>query len=189
MAKNIIILKGSPRPMGNSAALADRLAQGVLDAGGSAESVYLNGMQIQPCDGCDACVPSGVCILEDDMQKLYPKLREVGGVVLASPIYWFTYSAQLKACIDRWYSLWQTDRDVFKGKPFGIILTYGDSDLYTSGGINAVHTFESMMRFLEANIEGWVYGSVSNPGDAQKDEKLMEQAYQLGQRLARKVSE
>jgi multimeric flavodoxin WrbA len=58
--------------------------------------------------------------------------------VLASPIYWFTYSAQLKTRIDGWYAVWNFKKDLFRGKPVGIVLGYGDTDLHNSGGINAM---------------------------------------------------
>ena len=118
------------------------------------------------------------------MQILYPKLRNADAIVLASPIYWFTYTAQLKLCIDRLYGLWNVKPDFFRGKPAGVILVYGDTDPYTSGGINAIHTFETMFRFLQAPIAGFVYGSLSDVGDAEKNPALLEQAEQLGQRLA-----
>jgi multimeric flavodoxin WrbA len=184
MSKNIVILKGSPRQQGNSAVLADKAAAGAKEAGAQVESFYLHGMDIRPCDGCDFCVETGVCAIKDDMQMLYPKLLAADAIILASPIYWFTYSAQLKMCIDRWYGLWNYQHDAFKGKPFGIVLAYGDSDLYKSGGINAIHAFETMFRFLKADIAGWVYGSLGDIGDAQKNPELMEQAYQLGKKLA-----
>jgi len=183
MEKTIVILKGSPRKNGNSSTLAEQAAAGARDAGAQAESFNLHEMDIRPCDGCDFCVETGVCVVKDDMQDLYPKLAAASAVVLASPIYWFTYSAQLKTCIDRWYALWNAQNDVFRGRPMGVILTYGDKDLYTSGGINAIHTFETMFRFLQADIAGWVYGSLSDPGDSQKHPELMEQAYQLGKKL------
>jgi multimeric flavodoxin WrbA len=184
MRKNILILKGSPRVRGNSTLLADRLAEGAREAGAEVESFYLNGMNIHPCDGCDSCVETGVCVQKDDMQQLSPKLLSADAIVLASPIYWFTYSAQLKTCIDRWYALWHGRREVFKGRPFGIILTYGDDDLYSSGGINAIHTFETMMRFLKAEIAGWVYGTANEEGDVLLQPELMEKAYRLGRKLA-----
>jgi multimeric flavodoxin WrbA len=184
MRKQIVILKGSPRERGNSSVLANQARAGAEAAGASVETFYLHGMDIRPCDGCDFCRETGLCAIEDDMQTLYPKLLAADAVVLASLVYWFTYSAQLKTCIDRWYALWNLKHDAFKGKPIGIVLTYGDTDLYTSGGINAIHTFETMFRFLQANIVGWVYGSVMDVGDAQKHPELMEQAHQLGERLA-----
>lgn len=184
MTKTIILLKGSPRLQGNSTVLADQVAAGAKDAGVQVESFYLHDMDIRPCDGCDFCRETGVCVVKDDMQALYPKLLAADAVVLASPVYWFTYSAQLKLCIDRWYALANYKSAFFKGKPVGIVLAFGDDDLYLSGGINAIHTFETMFRYLDANIIGWVYGSLSDVGDAQKHPDLMEKAYQLGQKLA-----
>ena len=183
MSKRILILKGSPREHGNSSTLADRAADGAREAGAEIESVYLHQLDIRPCDGCDFCIETGACIINDDMQPLYPKLLSLDALILASPIYWFTYSAQLKLCIDRWYALWNNHHDYLRGKPVGIILTYGDVDLYTSGGINAIHTFETMFQFLQAEIVGWVYGSVMDIGDAPKQPELMEKAYQLGKKL------
>jgi multimeric flavodoxin WrbA len=186
MTKRVLILKGSPRERGNSAALAERAAAGAMEAGAQVESVYLHGLDIRPCDGCDLCKENGeYCVIEDDMQPLYPKLLEMDALLLASPIYWFTYSAQLKLCIDRWYGLWNFKPDLFKDKPVGIIISYGDTDPYTSGAINAIQTFETMFRFLQAPILGVVYGSASDPGDAEKQPELMERAYQLGQRLGK----
>jgi multimeric flavodoxin WrbA len=184
MSKSIVILKGSPRERGNSSVLADQSAAGAKDAGAQVESFFLHNMSIRPCDGCDECRATGACVVGDDMQKLYPKLLAAHAILLASPIYWFTFTAQLKTCIDRWYSLWNYKNDVFKTKAFGVILTYGDTDLYTSGGINAIHTLETMFRFVQVNEVHWVYGSLSDIGDAQKNPELMDKAYRMGKKLA-----
>lgn len=185
MNKNILILKGSPREKGNSAVLADQVAGGAQAAGARVESFYLHGMDIRPCDACDECAATGgVCIIKDDMQMLYPKIANADAIVLASPVYWFTISAQLKLCIDRWYAFQGTNWKEFVGKKIGIVLTYGDTDLYTSGGINAIHTYESMFRFARAEIAGMVYGTAMNIGDIQKQADLMERAFKLGQKLA-----
>jgi multimeric flavodoxin WrbA len=185
MTKNILILKGSPREKGNSATLAEQLAAGAREAGAQVESVYLHGLNLHHCDGCDDCRETGgICVIKDDMQALYPKVAAAEVLVFATPVYWFTYSAQLKTCIDRWYSFGATNWQEFHGKRAAIILTYGDSDLYTSGGINAIHTFETMFRYLEMNLAGMVYGTASEVGDVQKQPELMEKAYKLGQQLA-----
>ena len=74
MSRKIVILKGSPRGKGNSAALADRLAAGAMEAGAQVESVYLHGMDIRPCDACDLCREQRQgCVIQDDMHSLYPK--------------------------------------------------------------------------------------------------------------------
>jgi len=184
LSKEILILNGSPREKGNSAALAERVAAGAREAGAQVRTVYLHAMDIRPCDACDLCQEQlQGCIIQDDMQELYPALASADGIVLASPVYWFTYSAQLKVCIDRWYGLWNSAPKALMGKRIGIVLAYGDTDLYTSGGINAIHTFETMFHYLQSEIVGWVYGSLMDVGDAQKHPDLLDRAYQLGRQL------
>ncbi len=180
--KNVLILKGSPRERGNSAILADRAAAGALEAGARVESIYLHGLDIRPCDACELC-RDGACVIEDDMQPLYPKLAAADAIILTSPVYWFTYSAQLKLCIDRWYGFQSHHWKEVSRKQFGVILTYGDTDLYTSGAVNAIHTFETMCRFLKSEIVGIVHGSVNEVGDVEKHPELLQQAYELGKRL------
>ena len=184
MGKNILILKGSPRERGNSSVLAEQVAAGARAAGAEVESIYLHGLDIRPCDACDLCAHQETrCVIEDDMQALYPKIESADAIVLATPVYWFTISAQMKLCIDRWYGFQSTNWQEVRGKQFALVLTYGDTDLYTSGGINAIYTFETMCRFLKAEVVGMVYGTAMDVGDAEKQPELMEQAYKLGQQL------
>jgi multimeric flavodoxin WrbA len=163
--------------------LADQVAAGAKSNGAKVESVYLHGLDIRACDACDLCEEGNGCVIKDDMQALYPKIEAADAIVLASPVYWFTFSAQMKLCIDRWYAYQSSDWQELQGKKFALILTYGDTDLYTSGGINAISTFETMCRFLNAEVAGMVYGTMSDVGDAEKQPELMEQAYKLGQKL------
>lgn len=72
---------------------------------------------------------------------------------------------------------------VLRGKQIGIVLTYGDTDLYTSGRINAIHTFESMVCYIGAEITGMVYGTAHEIGVAEKQPELMKHAFQPGQKL------
>jgi multimeric flavodoxin WrbA len=182
MVKKIVILKGSPRERGNSAILADRAADGAREAGAEAESFYLHGLEIRPCDACELC-REGACVIQDDMQMLYPKLAAAEAILLASPIYWFSYSAQIKLCIDRWYGYQSNRWAEVSRKPYGVILTYGDTDLYKSGAINAIHTLTTMCNFLQSPIVGIVHGSLMDVGDAEKHPELLHQAYELGRRL------
>lgn len=181
----ILILKGSPHEHGNSAALADRLQFAAEAEGASVESVFLHGLDIRPCNGCGACRESGVCVVKDDMQGLYPKLKAADTVVFASPIYWFTYTAQLKTCIDRFYALWSNDHEFFEHKAVALLLTYGNGDPFSSGAINAIHTFETMFRFIGADLAGCVHGSAPAPGSAEAQPELMKQAARLGKHLGR----
>ena len=82
MAKKVLILKGSPREKGNSAVLAEQVAAGATEAGAAVESVYLHGLDIRSCDACDLCQEQGDgCVIEDDMQILYPKLEEADAIL------------------------------------------------------------------------------------------------------------
>ena len=183
MEKNILILKGSPRERGNSSVLADQVVEGAKSVDAKVESIYLHGLDIRACDACDLCEEGNGCVINDDMQDLYPKVEAADAIVLASPVYWFTFSAQMKLFIDRCYAYQVNDWKEMQGKKYALVLTYGDTDLYTSGGINAISTFETMCRFLNAEIAGMVYGTMSDVGDAEKQPELMEQAYKLGQKL------
>jgi multimeric flavodoxin WrbA len=184
MGKFVLIIKGSPRELGNSSMLADKAGEGATAAGAQVESYLLHGMNIRPCDACDTCQETGVCVLKDDMQLLYPKLRQADSIILASPIYWFTVSAQTKLFIDRWYALESPQGNALRDKRFGIVLTYGDSDPYKSGAINAIHTFQDMFRYIGANLNGLVYGTAMNIGDVQNSPGLLREAFLLGERLA-----
>ena len=105
MSKFILILKGSPRQNGNSNTLAEQVEKGAKEAGAEVESLMLHHMDIRPCDACDFCTETdGVCVIKDDMQTIYPKIRRADAIVFASPIYWFTVSAQIKLCMDRMYA-------------------------------------------------------------------------------------
>lgn len=180
MSKSVLLLKSSPRESGNSNTLAAQVEAGVKDKGAIVKSLMLHHMDIRPCDACDLCQETGVCIIQDDMQQVYPLLEKADAIVIAGPVYWFTISAQTKLCIDRWYAL---PDGAFRGKQIGIVLTYGDTDLHNSGGINAIHTFESMFRYVGAEIIGVVHGSAYEIGEAEKQPDLMERAYQLGQKI------
>jgi multimeric flavodoxin WrbA len=183
MPKHVLVFKGSPRENGNSSTLADRAAQGAKSTGAEVEIFFLHRMDIRPCDACDTCHETGVCVLKDDMQVIYPKLSQADAIIIASPIYWFTMSAQTKLFIDRWYALESPDGNSLKGKQFGILLTYGDNDPYSSGAINAIRTFQDMLRYIGGNILGLVYGTAMDVGDVQKQPELLERAYQLGEKL------
>ena len=93
--RKVIIAMGSPRKEGNSTILAHRAADGAVAAGADIELFNLYEMDIKPCDACEACHQknSKSCIAKDDMQILYPKLRQAYAWLIASPIYWFTFNA------------------------------------------------------------------------------------------------
>jgi multimeric flavodoxin WrbA len=183
---SILIINGSPRKRGNSATLAQQVALGAETAGAQVETIFLHGMDIAPCNACDACLKSSVpdCVIDDDMQDLYPKMQEADAIVIASPIYWFTVSAQTKLFMDRCYAFEGPGENPLKDKRYAIVLAYGDSDPFNSGAVNALRTFQDGLGYIGAQIAGMVYGSASKPGEIAQNEELMEKAFQLGIRLA-----
>jgi len=185
-AKKVVIVKGSPRREGNSAILADQVAEGARSLGARVDSFYLHGMDIQPCDACDACQsePYRGCVIGDDMQILYPKLHDADALVIASPVYWFTVSAQTKLFMDRCYALAGAEGYALRGKQVAIVMTYGDMDPFSSGAVNAFRTFQDGFRFIGTEIAGFVYGSASAAGEIRQDKAAMARAYELGRRLA-----
>jgi multimeric flavodoxin WrbA len=198
--QKILILEGSPRENGNSSLLARQVAAGAKEHGAEVESLYLHGMDIRPCSACDACQESLAtdCIIEDELQAIYPLLRSADALVFASPIYWFTVSAQIKLLIDRCYALtWYepgsphaeeepsyTIRTDLTGKKIGVILTYGDTDPFSSGAVNALRTFQDMFRFVGADVVDMIYGSAMAPGEVANNHVLIKQAFALGKKLA-----
>jgi multimeric flavodoxin WrbA len=189
MAKNVLILKGSPRREGNSAILAERVAAGAREAGGQAETIYLHELDIQPCDACDMCQGADTdCVIEDDMQALYPKVKAADAVVYASPIYWFSVTAQLKLFIDRCYGLGEDEDEPesyeLAGKQIGVVLTYGGEDPYDAGAVNAIRMFQDMFRYVPADIVGIVYGYAHEEGEIRQNEEVMQRAFDLGAKLA-----
>ncbi|MHA1584039.1 MAG: flavodoxin family protein [Promethearchaeota archaeon] len=186
---NVLVVLGSPRKNGNSTYLARELEKSINSNGGTVEEIYLNGLSIKPCNHCDVCKNNldFHCVIKDDMQDLYPKLREADVIVLASPIYWFNYSAQLKLFIDRCYTNNYSEGYALSNKKIAIILTYGDNDLHTSGGINAIRSFEDAFRFVHSQIIGIVHGSAYKIGDAQKNTNLVKQASDLGNKICKSL--
>jgi multimeric flavodoxin WrbA len=182
---NIVVVLGSPRRKGNSATLAENVVLGAKSVGAIVETYYLHGMDIKPCDACAVCHKdtNAECVINDDMQKLYPKLRQADAIVIASPIYWFTVSAQTKLFMDRCYALGNSGGYALKGKRIGIVLTYEDSDPFVSGAVNAIRTFQDVFAYVGASIVGMVYGRASEPGDIANNIDLMNKAFELGKQL------
>jgi multimeric flavodoxin WrbA len=185
MKKHVLILKSSPRLHGNSSTLADQLAEGAYSVGAKTVSFDLHRMDIQPCDNCDGCQTTGECIIQDDMQKIFPEISKANAIVLAGPIYWFNINGQMKLCIDRWFSYQNQHWNNFYGKDAGIILTYADPYLQTAGGDVILKMYENLFQYLHMPIKGIVHGSLFEITDALNNQELMQEAFDLGVTLGK----
>ena len=111
MSKKIVILNGSPRRKGNTSELVKAFAEGAQGAGHTVTEFFLDGMDIHGCKGCfgGGKDPASPCVQKDDMDKIYPAYKEADVVVLATPLYYWTVSGQLKVAFDRLFAVAECD--------------------------------------------------------------------------------
>ncbi|HOF05891.1 MAG TPA: flavodoxin family protein [Syntrophales bacterium] len=185
MGKKVLVILGSPRRKGNSAILAEQIGKGAKSARAEVETIYLQEKNIAPCKACFSCQKkkSKGCAIADDMQEIYPKLIAADAWVIASPVYWFTMSAQTKIFMDRCFALPAYQSDCFQGKRIAVAMTYGGEDPFDSGCVNALRTFQDAYGYVEAKLVGMVYGSAMDAGLIKKNEKVMQEARELGKKL------
>ena len=101
---NILILSGSPRKGGNTELLVEAFAKGAATQH-HVEIVSVRDDKVNPCLGCNACFKTnGICAQKDDMTMIYEKMSQADMLVIASPVYFYSISAQLKAVIDRFHN-------------------------------------------------------------------------------------
>ena len=107
MSKKILILNGSPRSKGNTAMLCDAFSAGARSAGHQVTRFDLHKLDIHGCLGCvkGGKDPASPCVQKDDMGLIYPAYREADIIVLASPMYYWGFSGQLKTAFDRLFAV------------------------------------------------------------------------------------
>ncbi len=188
MKKNrkLMVVMASPRPKGNSSVLAAEAARGAAEAGAEVRTVRLADLSFSPCRACDACRKTNAkgCVHNDDVKALRGAIKASDALLIASPVYWFTMSAQAKLFMDRLYVFGDKSYRELKGKRIGIILASGDADPRGSGAINAMRSFQDAFAYLGAPIAGMVHGGGGKAGAAARDKALMAEAYALGRALA-----
>lgn len=185
MTKKVLVILGSPRKKGNSAILAGRIAKGAVAENAKVETVYLNGRNISPCQACMTCQKerSMGCSIQDDMQDIYRKLIEADVWIIASPVYWFTMSAQTKLFMDRCFALPAYQNEPFRGKRIAVAMTYGGEDVFDSGCVNALRTFQDAFGYTGSPIIGMVHASAMEAGAIKSNKKLLKEAFDLGKKL------
>ena len=105
MSKNILVLTGSPRKGGNSDQLADAFIAGAQQAGHTTVKYVTANKKIKGCKACNSCFSKGAaCSFPDDFNELAPLVEEADMIVFATPLYWFSFPAQMKAAIDKFHS-------------------------------------------------------------------------------------
>lgn len=107
----VLAISSSPRKGGNSDVLCDEFLKGAAENGHEIEKIRLAEKKIAPCAACSGCAESHVCVRKDDMAEVLDALKAADVIVLASPVYFYSVCAQMKAMIDRCLADYQAIRD------------------------------------------------------------------------------
>ena len=185
----VLGIAGSPRRGGNTDLLLAEVTRGAASRGAEVKTIVLNDLKIAPCQHCDACLKTGRCKVEDDMQLVYRELEAADRIVLASPLHFMGLTAQMKAMIDRCQALWAR-KYVLKLPPLGN--GRERKGLFISvGGRKIANLFEpalvmikTVFRILDTTYAGaLLFPGVDEKGAIAKHPDALRQAFLAGQKL------
>ncbi len=192
----ILAVYGSPRRQGNTSHLLRQAVQGARDGGGTVEEVVLRDLKMSPCLEIYGCKITGRCVLQDDFQALYDQILQARGLMLASPIFFYTVSAHMKIFMDRCQSFW-VKKYWLEGASFGVEKP-GRKGLFISvGATSGKKLFDGALLtvryFLDAvNAELWrslLYRGLDFEGDVLQHEEFLKEAYWAGFEFARALDD
>lgn len=178
MSKKIVVLNGSPRKQGNTSALIHAFTEGAESTGNTVKEFFLDDMNIHGCKGCFGGGKNldSPCVQKDDMDKIYPAYKEADIVVLASPLYYWTISGQLKCAFDRLFAVAECDKDYRNPKKECVLLMAAEGH----GFEETLYWYDRLEKHLRWKSIGKVLcGGVMAVGDIEGNEKL-EDARKLG---------
>lgn len=183
----VLGIYGSPRKGGNTDLLLDQALGGASDGGAEIVRIRCCDLRIEGCLECGGCEDTGECIIEDDMQSIYPELADSEVIYLASPIFFYGITSQAKALVDRCQALW-CRRRANPGSESGESRWRGHGYLLAVGATKGKNLFEGVNLVakyfydaLNITYEGGVLvKSVEHMGDIVGHPDLLQQAYDLG---------
>ena len=179
MRKNVLILSGSPRKGGNSDLLCDEFMRGALEAGNQVEKIFLRSKKVAPFNAFYYCKQSGgTCAIQDDMGDILDKMQAADVIVLASPVYFYSIDAQMKAVIDRCVARWTE----IPNKEFYYIMTAAeDSDTVMDCTLECFRGFAACLD--GAQEKGVIEGKGVYEAGAVRATRYMQEAYEMGKNL------
>jgi multimeric flavodoxin WrbA len=189
--KKILAIYGSPRRKGNTTSLLDHAAQGALDTGAQVEKVVLRDLKMSPCLEIYGCKETGRCVIQDDFQKIYDQLLASHGLMIASPIFFYTVSAHTKILMDRCQSLWVKKYWIDK-IPYGQWKPTRKGLFISVGATRGKRLFEGTLLTLKyffdiLDAELWrslLYRELDFEGDVLKHPEYLQEAYETGKEFA-----
>lgn len=160
----IVVLTGSPRRKGNTFAMVNRFKEAAESKGHTITQFDTAFMKVAGCRGCDKCYSrEDACIYRHDFNKVVEPVLEADFILVAAPVYWYTFPAQIKAVIDHFYAFCVGGKD-FKGKQCALISCCAEESLETFDGI--CFAFRKTMQYLQCQIvDEILVPGVTNPGD------------------------
>ncbi len=181
----IVAIVGSPRLNGNTSHLVDRALEEAAGLGADTEKVILSQYEVKPCLGHDNCASYKACLQQDDTGWILDKFREADGVFLATPVYYYNVSSQMKAFIDRNYFIYKHDQK-YKARAVGIIIVAEQEGIK-----DTLHTLKQFTGDLDVG-EDRIFiasGYANRIGDAEKNPQLVADARELGRRMAESLKD
>ena len=163
----IVILTGSPRRKGNTFAMVDRFKEAAESKGHTITQFDTAFMRVAGCRGCDKCYSrEGACIYRHEFNKVVGPLLDADFILIAAPVYWYSFPAQVKAVIDHFYAFCVGGKD-FKGKQCALVSCCAEDTLETFDGIR--FAFEKTMGYLQCRIvDEILIPGVTAPGDIKR---------------------
>ena len=182
MAKKIVVLNGSPRQKGNTSMLVKAFTEGAESAGHTVTEFFLGSMDIHGCKGCFGGHSSKECpcVQHDDMNKIYPTIKDSDVVVLATPLYYWNMSGQLRTAIDRLFALEEGDGNLLRGHGRSAVLLMAAEG---NGFEDVAMYYDHLMEHLRwKNLGKVLCGGVMDVGDIE-GRKELDAARELGRSL------
>jgi multimeric flavodoxin WrbA len=188
----ILGISGSPRRRGNSELLLDRALEGASRAGAVVEKIVLNELCLKPCQGCGGCARTARCVIKDEMRSVYRKVDESDALVVASPVYFGSVSAQVKIMIDRfqpyWIKKYILKRPASKKDRKGIFLCVAGSDKRAFFA-NARSIIKIFFVTLNIGYFGGIFcGRCEGPGEIKRKGPVLKRSFEMGMKLAKSLS-
>lgn len=182
MYKKIVILNGSPRRNGNTSELVKAFTKGTEETGNTVIEFFLDSMNIHGCKGCFGGHSSKECpcVQKDDMQQIYPAVKECDVIVLATPLYYWNMSGQLRTAVDRLFALEEGDGNLLRGHNRACVLLMAAEG---HGFEDVLLYYEHLMEHLKwKNLGHVLAGGNGDIGDISGKPEL-KQAYELGKSI------
>jgi len=191
----IVAIYGSPRRRGNTATLLNEAVRGATEAGAEVERIFLRDLKIAPCLEIYKCMQDGECAIQDDFQAVRDQILGAQGLMLASPIFFYSVSAHTKTFMDRFQSLWVKKYWIDK-VPFGKWEPKRKGLFLSAGATQGKKLFEGTLLTIKyffdvLDMELWkslLYRGLDFEGDAQKHPEHLEEAYETGRTFAEAVN-